>query len=95
LNYIAHRCQVLDLEDSLCHLNCLPRKKISLRSASFQSSQFGKTEGSYLPIIGRVVFDVLPEVKGITKLKSYSLNSVASDWLHETKRVCMLYMFCL
>lgn len=56
-----------------------------MKDTTFQSSAFGKRENVETTITGRVIFDVLPYMYRNHKLSSYSLNSVAAEFLGSQK----------
>lgn len=55
--------------------------KAAMKDTTFQSSAYGKRENVETTISGRVIFDVLPYMYRNHKLSSYSLNSVAAEFL--------------
>lgn len=56
-----------------------------MKDTTFQSSAYGKRENIETTITGRVIFDVLPYMYRNHKLSSYSLNSVAAEFLGNQK----------
>lgn len=56
-----------------------------MKDTTFQSSAYGKRENVETTITGRVIFDVLPYMYRNHKLSSYSLNSVAAEFLGNQK----------
>lgn len=56
-----------------------------VKSAVFESKALGKRESKDINIDGRVQFDMLVVIQREYKLRSYSLNSVASHFLNEQK----------
>ena len=59
--------------------------KAVMKDTTFQSSAYGKRENIETTITGRIIFDVLPYMYRNHKLSSYSLNSVASEFLGKQK----------
>lgn len=59
--------------------------KAVMKDTTFQSSAYGKRENVETTITGRVIFDVLPYMYRNHKLSSYSLNSVAAEFLGSQK----------
>lgn len=56
-----------------------------LEKKTLASSALGHNELAYLPMTGRVTFDMFQWIKGRFKLSSYSLGSVGEHFIGETK----------
>lgn len=76
LNMCLSSFDLLSMSDTLHS----PEKKIKWSSAAF-----GHQEYEFLDAEGRVIIDLLPIIRRDYKLSSYSLKSVSSNFLEETK----------
>jgi DNA polymerase elongation subunit (family B) len=76
LNMCLSSFDLLSMSDNLHS----PEKKIK-----WSSTAFGHQEYEFLDAEGRVILDLLPIIRKDYKLSSYSLKSVSSNFLEETK----------
>lgn len=82
--YLIDRAEVLKVED-FPYLGRITAEKTTMRSVKMSSSAFGSHESRSFAMQGRIVFDMLQLIIREQKLRSYSLNSVSSEFLGQQK----------
>jgi DNA polymerase delta subunit 1 len=84
LPYLIDRANHLGKEDFSC-LGRLANTRAKVKDAHFETKALGKRELKEITIEGRVQLDLLVVIQREHKLRSYSLNAVASYFLGDQK----------
>jgi len=82
--YLLDRAEALKV-NGFPFLGRLRNMRTTMKTSTFQSKAFGKSESKDIAIDGRVQFDVLKAVQRDYKLRSYTLNAVSAHFLGEQK----------
>jgi DNA polymerase delta subunit 1 len=84
LPYLLNRASAIGASRFPC-LGRMCRERTTMRRTRLSSSAFGTHESMTFSIEGRVIMDMLQVIIRDHKLRSYSLNSVSSEFLNEQK----------
>ncbi len=83
--YLIDRAGALKISNNFCIWSRVLGEKTIVRDKKFQSKQMGNREYKEVVAEGRVFLDVMVVIQRDYKLRSYSLNSVAQQFLEEQK----------
>jgi DNA polymerase delta subunit 1 len=84
-NYIWVRCEMLGLTRTLGELSRINDYPAKIKSATFSSSAYGKSEYKRLDIPGVINYDILITIRRDFKENSYKLDSISEKYLGEKK----------
>jgi DNA polymerase elongation subunit (family B) len=83
--YLLDRAEALGIGEEFALLGVTLRDKTRIKAKVFSSKAFGSRVVNEFEIPGRLVLDTLSVTLRDQKLRSYSLNSLATEFLGETK----------
>lgn len=84
LPYLWNRAHHLGLKN-FKYMSRVPQTEVRMKDSNFQSKAYGKMTSSEFNMTGRIILDLLPLSQRNFKLRSYSLNSLCKEFLHEQK----------
>ncbi len=84
LPYLINRAKALKMEN-FAYFGRLRNVRQEVKDSVFSSKAYGTRESKVINIEGRMQIDLLQFIQREFKLRSYTLNSVASHFLHEQK----------
>lgn len=82
--YLLRRAEALDVK-SFPYLGRLEHVKSNLEQTRFESKAYGARDNFVTTMPGRMTFDMIAVIRRDYKLRSYSLNAVATHFLGEQK----------
>jgi DNA polymerase delta subunit 1 len=85
--FLLKRAEALGIGDMFSSLSRLKERACKIREGNFSSKAYGNRKRKEIDMPGRIQFDLLPIMRRDYKLRSYSLNSVATKFLGAQKTV--------
>eukprot|EP00924_Labyrinthula_sp_SR-Ha-C_P003945 maker-scaffold_3-snap-gene-9.49-mRNA-1 protein AED:0.01 eAED:0.01 QI:0/0/0/1/1/1/3/0/1065 len=83
--YLLDRAKILKIDAEFSAFTRIIGTSAKIKQSTFTSSAYGTRDNSECIVPGRIVMDMISYMYRNHKLSSYSLNSVSSEILNETK----------